>query len=81
MEEKLRAVSALADELENVNDADRARIKESFSEIARDSPGTSLAVIRLKKLLGTATDAVGRALWRAAIDIATEAAKKGLLGP
>jgi len=80
MEEKLRAVSALTDELENVNDADRAKIKESLSGITKDTPSTSLAVIQLKNLLGTATDSVGKALWKAAIDIATEAAKKGLLG-
>jgi hypothetical protein len=80
MEERLRVASALTDELENVNESDRVRIKESLGEIAKDSPATSLAVIRLKKLLGTATDAIGRALWNAAIDIATEAAKKGLLG-
>jgi hypothetical protein len=49
MEEKLRAASALTDELENVNDVDRIKIKESLNEITSDAPGTSLAVIRLKK--------------------------------
>jgi hypothetical protein len=80
IEEKLRVASALTDELESVSDADRAKIKVSLGEITRDTPGTSLAVIRLKKMLGTAKDAVGQAVWKVAIDIATEAAKKALLG-
>jgi hypothetical protein len=81
MAEKLAAASALADELENFSDADRAKVKEAFQEISKDSPTTSVAIIRLKKWFGTARDAVGQALWKAAVDIATEAAKKGLLGP
>jgi hypothetical protein len=80
MVEKLQAASALADELEDFTDSDRAKIKQSLGDIARDSPATSLAVIRLKKWFGTAKDAAGQALWKAVVDIATDAAKKGLLG-
>ena len=78
--EKLTAASALADELENLSEVDRDRIKQSINEITRDTPNTDLAAIRLKKFLGRATDAVGIALWKATVEIATEAAKKALLG-
>jgi hypothetical protein len=78
--EKLKAASALADELENLSDVDRQKIKQSLDEITKDTPNTDLAVIRLKKFLGKATDAIGQALWKATIEIATEAAKKALLG-
>jgi hypothetical protein len=80
MATKLQAASALTDEL-NVNDADRAKIRQSLADIAKDTPATSLAVIRLKKMVGSAKDAVGQALWKMAVEIATEAAKKSLLGP
>lgn len=81
MTERLNAASALADELENFSDADREKIKQSLTDISRDGPSNSLAVIRLKKWFGSARDAVGQALWKATVEIATEAAKKGLLGP
>jgi hypothetical protein len=80
MAEKLKAAAELTDELDGFSDADRAKVKQSLGDIAKDGPGTSLATIRLKKWFGTAKDAVGQALWKAAVDIATEAAKKGLLG-
>jgi hypothetical protein len=80
MVEKLRAASELTDELDDISAADRQKIKQSLGEISKDTPATSLAVIRLRKALGTAKDAVGQALWKAAIDIGTAAAKKALLG-
>ena len=77
---RLLAASELADELEGVSDDDKQKIKTSIGDIATDSPSTSLAAIRLKKWLGGAKDAVGQALWKIAIDVATQAAKKTLLG-
>ena len=40
MEEGLKAAVALADELDELTDADRAEIKESISNVTRDSPAT-----------------------------------------
>jgi hypothetical protein len=80
MEERMKAASALADELENFSESDREKVKQSLADIARDGPSTSVAVIRLKKWFGTARDAVGQALWKAAVEIGTAAAKKALLG-
>ena len=80
MEERMKAASALADELENFSEADREKVKQSLADISRDGPSTSVAVIHLKKWFETARDAVGKALWKAATEIATAAAKKALLG-
>ena len=79
--ERLKAASALTDELKDFTEADREKVRQSFTDIVKDTPATSVAVIRLKKYFGTAKDAVGKALWKAAVEIGTEAAKKGLLGP
>ena len=76
---KLAAANDLADELD-ITEADRAKIKQSIGEIARDTQGASLAIIHLKKLLGGASSAVGKAIWKITIDVATEAAKKSMGG-
>ena len=78
--ERLKAAAELADELEGFSETDREKVKQSLTDISKDGPSTSIAAIQLKKWFGTARDAVGQALWKASIDIATEAAKKGLLG-
>jgi hypothetical protein len=80
MVEKLNAAAALADELENFTDTERAKIKELLNDVSKDGPSTEVAAIWLKKWFGTATDAVGKAFWKAAVDIATEYARKTLLG-
>jgi hypothetical protein len=77
--EKRRAAAALIEELDDFTADDRQKIKQSLDDIAHDSAATSLAVIRLRKWFRTTTDAVGQALWKAAMDIGTEAAKKALL--
>ncbi len=78
--EKLAIAKELADEIDNVSADDRAKIKEALDDVARDGPRTQLGAARLKKLLGNASSAVGKAAWKIAIEIATETAKKTLLG-
>lgn len=76
---RLKVATELTDELA-ISEDERVKIKESLRDITRNTPGMSIAVIRLKKLLGNARDTVGQALWKITIDLATEAAKKTLLG-
>jgi hypothetical protein len=80
MTERMNAASALADELDGFSEVEREKVKQSLADISRDGPATSVAVIRLKKWFGTASDAIGQALWKAAVEIGTAAAKKALLG-
>lgn len=58
---------------------DRQQIAQSLSDIASDGPRTELAVIRVKRLVQEAGTTVGDALYRIAIDLASETAKRLLV--
>jgi hypothetical protein len=77
---RLAAAKDLADEIDNLSDDERSKIKEALEDITGDGPRAEVGATRLKKLLGTASNAVGKALWKASVEIATEAAKKIMLG-
>jgi hypothetical protein len=77
---KIAAGKELADEIENLSGEDRDKLKQALEDVSSDGPRTSLGAARLKKLLGNATSAVGKAAWKIAIEVATETAKKTLLG-
>ncbi len=49
--------------------------------MAVDTPQTELSVSRFKKLALKAGQTVGGSLYKMAVEIASEAAKKALLGP
>jgi hypothetical protein len=78
--EKISAAKDLADELEGITAEDRAKLKSALDDIATSGPRAAAGAARLKKVLGKAGTAVGQALWKACVDIASEAAKKVLLG-
>jgi hypothetical protein len=78
--EKIAAVKELTDELEGLSADDRSKIKEALEDVSRDGPRTELGAARLKKLLGNASSAVGKAAWKISVEIASEAAKKIMLG-
>jgi hypothetical protein len=78
---RLAAAKDLTDQIDDLSDNDRSKIKEALEEISRDGPRTEVGATRLKKLLGKAKSAVGQAVWKASIEIATEAAKKLMLPP
>lgn len=78
--ERLAAAKELADELEGVSADDRSKIKEALDDVSANGPRTELGAARLKKLLGNATNAIGQAAWKISVDIASETAKKIMLG-
>jgi hypothetical protein len=78
--EKIAAAKDLADELEDLTADDLAKLKVALDEIAVSGPKAEVGAVRIKKMLGKASTAVGKALWKMSIDIASEAAKKVLLG-
>lgn len=78
--EKVAAAKELTDELEGVSSEDRDKIKQALDDVTSDGPRTALGAARLKKLLGNAGGAVGKAAWKIAVEIASEAAKKVMLG-
>jgi hypothetical protein len=78
--EKVSAAKDLADELEGLSADDRAKLKSALDDIATAGPKAEVGAARIKKVLGKATGAIGKALWKMSVDIASEAAKKVLLG-
>lgn len=78
--EKLGAAKDLADEVEDLSAADRAKLKTAIDDVAGGGPRAEAGAARIKRLLGKASSGVGQALWKISVDVASEAAKKILLG-
>ena len=78
--EKIEAAKSLADELENLSAEDRAALKIAIDDVAGGGPRAEAGAARLKRMLGKATTTAGKALYKIVVDVASEAAKKMLLG-
>jgi hypothetical protein len=78
--EKLTAAKDLADELDEVNADDRAKLKVAIDEVAAGGPRAEVGAARIKRILGKTGTAVGKAFWQIAVEVGSEAAKKILLG-
>lgn len=79
-ERKLEAAWELADELEELNDDERMKLKNSLNDITHDTPKTELATTRLKKIMGKLGKESYSVVKQVLIELATEAAKKSLFG-
>lgn len=80
-ESKIRAAHDLAQELENLSKEDKEIMQKSIDDIVMDTTQTELAAIRFKKILLKAGK-TGVGAFRSIItDIASETAKKIILGP
>jgi hypothetical protein len=77
---KISAARELADEIDDLSSEDRGKLKEAISDIATAGPRTELGAARIKKMLGNATTGLGQALWKISVEVASEAAKKIMLG-
>ena len=78
--EKLAAAREWADELEGIAGDEREKLKTAIDEVAAGGPRAEVSAARIKRLIGKTRSAAGQALWKIAIDVASEAAKKILLG-
>lgn len=78
--EKLSAAKDLADELEGVSADDRAKLKTAIEDVATCGPRAEAGAARIKRMVGKAGTAVGQALWKISVEVASEAAKKILTG-
>jgi len=76
----LDAVKSLADELDELELADREKLKRSFDELVADTPATGLAVMRVKKVLTKLKSHTASVIRDVLVQIATEAAKRSLFG-
>jgi hypothetical protein len=79
-EAKIQAAHELTQELENISEDDKEILAQSINEIVKDSPRTSLAVTRFKKILSKTNKPIVDAFRNILIDIVSETAKK-LLWP
>jgi hypothetical protein len=78
--EKLAAAKDLADELEDVSADDRAKLKTAIDDVAAGGPRAEAGAARIKRMVGKAGTGVGHALWKISVEVASEAAKKILIG-
>jgi len=77
---KLKAAQELALEMENLSPDEKEVLTKSIDDIVKDTPETSLAATRIKKLLSKAGKTAASAFRDLVVDIASETAKK-LLKP
>jgi hypothetical protein len=77
---KLTAAKEYAAELDGLDESEKARLQSAIEDLATDGPRTELAAGRFKRLMGKARQAVGSGLYKIALDIATDAAKKMIIG-
>ena len=73
------AAQALASELEGLSVEERTQLASSVEDVVADTPRTTVAATLIKKLLGKAGTATGKALMEIVTNVASEAAKKILL--
>lgn len=77
---KLKAGRELADDLLELTPEEREQLKASIDDIISDTPATDMAVLRVKRAIKKLPAEAAAALRKFAVDVASEAAKKALLG-
>ncbi len=75
-EAKIQAAHELAQELENISDDEKKILAHSIDEIAKETPKTTLAATRFKKMLSKTSRPVVDAFRDILVDVASETAKK-----
>jgi hypothetical protein len=70
----------MADELDELSQEDRDRLKGTLDDLIRNTPQTEVAAIRFKKTLAKLGKEGAGAMRDIVVDIASEVAKKALLG-
>jgi len=75
-ERSVEAAKELADEIEEIDEAEREKAKASFIALASDTPQTTVAATRVKKLIAKAGPIIGSGIRDIVVSIATDAAKK-----
>jgi hypothetical protein len=76
--EGIDSARALAEELEGLNEADRIAIASTIEDLVVESPRTSVAVLRFKKLIARATGPARELLLDLIAKIAVESAAASL---
>lgn len=77
----LEAARELADELEKLSAEERQQLKESFSDLVKNTPKTAVAETRFKKLMKKAGAEAYDSMKSILVDVVSEAVKKSVFGP
>ena len=77
-EAKLKAAKELADLLDNLNPEERNLLKKSLDDIVRDTPQTTVAVTRFKKLVAKAGPVAADGFRKILVDVLSEAVRKAI---
>ena len=79
-ETKLKAARELTDLLKELSPEERETLKKSFDDIVRDTPQTTVAANQIKRIAAKLGKAAAKQLRELVVDIASETAKKIILG-
>ncbi len=77
-EDALETTRMILDEEESLNGDEREKLKKSLPDLISDTPRTSLAVLRFKKVLSSVGSITKDALMKFAVSMACEVAKNQL---
>jgi hypothetical protein len=77
-EKGIKAAQELIAEAENLSPQERETLRNSLDDLVRDTPSTQVAVLRFNKVLPRAGREIADAVRSIVVDMASEAAKKGL---
>ena len=77
----LASASELIDMLDGLTDEERQALKGTLGDLVVDTPGTEVAAMKFSLLARKASQEGGRALRTIVTSVATEAAKRLILGP
>ena len=75
-EAKLKAAQDLSDGIDNLSPEERALLKKSLDDIVRDTPQTTVAATRFKRLVAKAGKVAADGFRDILVDILSEATKK-----
>ena len=78
IEAKLKAAQELSDELDNLSPEERNLLKRSLDDIVRETPQTTVAVTRFKKLVAKAGPVAADGFRKILVDVLSEAVKKAI---
>jgi hypothetical protein len=76
----LVAAEEMVREDELLSDADKSQLTSTFVDLTSENPRTTLAATRFKRIISKAGKAVGEAIQKTIVDVASETAKKIILG-
>jgi len=80
-ESKIKAAEELIGLAEKLDDDEKAALTADLPDLVRDTPRTQVAATRFKKLAAKVGGGIASALRDIVVDIASDAAKKAILGP